>query len=313
MRLLSVTMVLLLFVSTVNAQATSGKELFEPTTGAALNIPDNWVFRADKNHLLAVSDDQKAMVILMKTDANFGDEISKLETSLAERVFENVDLDEAVILVGAERGGFEAAVALKGSAIHKKDGQPVTFSAMLVKTGDRGSLVLGAWKNPTHAEMIQEILDTFHIRRPGTGGLELTHLESGATVKLPKGWQVMSYRKGLIGFAPDRGAMILIVKSDDQFADTVKRARAILTTRIFKNVKIEEFKAVVAVDRHGFREMVTASGSAQDQVDDKNVEFHVIAAEQPGDDEGILIVGAWKDKAHMEMVRKTLESLHIKN
>ena len=40
MRLLSVTMVLLLFVSTVNAQATSGKELFEPTTGAALNIPE---------------------------------------------------------------------------------------------------------------------------------------------------------------------------------------------------------------------------------------------------------------------------------
>ena len=304
--------VLSFFHTNVTALPAGGKELFEPTTGATIILPDNWVFTAEKSRLLAVSDGETGMVLLMKTEGSFEEEITKLETSLAEAVFTDVDLTEAVILVGENRGGFEAAVALKGTAVHRKDGKPVVFAATLVKSGERGSLALGAWKNEQSRETVAEILTSLHVRHPGKGGLELTHKESGATLKLPENWRMMSYRKGLMGVSDDRGAMVLIVKSDDDFEATVKRTRAILTQRVFSNVKIGEFTAVSAVSRQGFTQMVKTSGTARDQVDDKEVEFAVIAVSNPIDNEGLLLVGAWKDESHRKMVQKTLDSLYIK-
>ena len=50
---------LFLVVDTTNAQLAGGKELFEPTSGATVILPDNWVFTAGATQLVAFSDDKK--------------------------------------------------------------------------------------------------------------------------------------------------------------------------------------------------------------------------------------------------------------
>ncbi len=153
----AVASVLFLVLAAEVAIATppDGKELFEPNTGAAITIPVDWVLAADQSRLIATSDDQKAMVVLMKTETGFEQEIMKLESSFAQQVFKDTHVDEAIILVGEDRGGFEAAVALKGHAIHRRDGQPVQFAAIMVKSGDSGSLVIGAWKDQKHVSTVR--------------------------------------------------------------------------------------------------------------------------------------------------------------
>jgi hypothetical protein len=203
------------------AEQPSGRELFDKATGVAVTLPEGWEFFVDHVSLRATSGDERAMVVMMATEKGFEQELMRLERTVGQRHFENVKVDQAVILMGEDRGGLEGAVAMRGTAVHREDGQPVEFAATLVKAGDAGELIFGAWKDPRHAQVVQEIVDSVHVRLPEMeAGLRLTDKKTGATITIPDQWSVYAYRTGLQAFDPDRRAMTLIVRSDGDFEGT---------------------------------------------------------------------------------------------
>ena len=106
----------------------------------------------------------------------------------------------------------------------------------------------------------------------------------------------------------------MIMAPRENFA--IKRAivRGILTEHVFKDVKVGEFTSIAEIDSRGFKELRAVTGTAKDRVDNKPVEFMAVAAElaEEGEDRGILIVGAWKDKAHMKAIQSLLKSLRLR-
>jgi hypothetical protein len=209
------------------AEQPSGRELFDKATGVAVTLPEGWEFFVDHVSLRATSGDERAMVVMMATEKGFEQELMRLERTVGQRHFENVKVDQAVILMGEDRGGLEGAVAMRGTAVHREDGQPVEFAATLVKAGDAGELIFGAWKDPRHAQVVQEIVDSVHVRLPEMeAGLRLTDKKTGATITIPDQWSVYAYRTGLQAFDPDRRAMTLIVRSDGDFEGTSWPLRA---------------------------------------------------------------------------------------
>ena len=185
-----------------SAQSTSRpKELFDAATGVGLTLPANWNFAVDAVKFAAASDDGKGLVVIVAADKKFQEEVLELEETLGEEVFRDVEVDEAVILMGEKRGALEEVVAVRGSAIHRKDGKPVKFSALLVKSGDKGALVMGAWKDAEHAAVVREILEGIYVKPPKKGGgLELTHKGTGACITLPDKWTVLHRKHGLLAF-----------------------------------------------------------------------------------------------------------------
>ena len=295
------------------AEQPSGRELFDKATGVAVTLPEGWEFFVDHASLRATSGDERAMVVMMATEKGFEQELMRLERTVGQRHFENVKVDQAVILMGEDRGGLEGAVAMRGTAVHREDGQPVEFAATLVKAGDAGELIFGAWKDPRHAQVVQEIVDSVHVRLPEMeAGLRLTDKKTGATITIPDQWSVYAYRTGLQAFDPDRRAMTLIVRSDGDFEGTRKRVRGILTQAVFTDIQIGEFGAMAGISEEGIGRLVAASGTARHRMDGASVEFMVIVAERVDQNTGLLIVGAWKDDKHRELVAKPLESLHLK-
>jgi hypothetical protein len=295
------------------AGPTGERELFDKATGVAVTLPEGWAFFADRVSLRATSGDERAMVVMMATEQRFEQELLRLEMTVGGRLFEQVKVDEAVVLLGEDRGGLEGAVAMRGTAVHRMDGQPVEFAATLVKAGDAGELIFGAWKDPQYARVVQEIVDSVHVRLPDMeAGLRLTDKKTGATITIPDQWSVYAYRTGLVAFDPDRRAMALIVRSDGDFEGTRKRVRAMLTQRVFTDIQIGEFAAAAGISDQGLGRLVAANGTARHRLDGASAEFTVIVAERLDQNTGLLIVGAWKDDKHRELVARTLESLHVR-
>jgi len=295
-----------------SADQTGERELYDKATGVAVTLPEGWAFFADNVSLRATSGDGRALVVMMVTEQRFEQELLRLEMTVGGRLFRDVVVDQAVILMGEDRGGLDGAVAMRGTAVDRMDGQAVEFAATLVKSGDAGELIFGAWKDPQHAQVVRQIVDSVHIRLPQMeAGLRLTDRKTGATITIPDQWSVYAYRTGLMAFEPDRRAMILIVRSDGDFEATRKRVRAMLMQRVFTDIQIGEFAAMAGISEEGFGQIVVASGSARHRLDGVSAEFMVIVAERLDQDTGLLIVGAWKDDKHRELVAKTLESLHL--
>jgi len=304
---------LTLFAGVAAAEQTGGSELFDKATGVAVTLPEGWALFADKVSLRAASADGRAMLVMMATKNRFEQELLTLEETVGKRLFEDVEVDQAVILLGEDRGALEAAVAMRGTAVHRRDRQPVEFAALLVKSGEAGELIFGAWKDKKHAEVVRKIVDSVHVRLPEMeSGRQLTDKKTGATITIPDFWSVAAYRTGLFAFDPDRQAMALIIICEDDFEATRLRARAILTQRVFTDIRIGKFAAFAAIDTRGLGQVLAAQGTARDRIDGTPAEFMVIVAEQLEQDKGLLIVGAWKDQEQKAIVRKTLQSLHVK-
>jgi hypothetical protein len=296
-----------------SADQTGERELFDKSTGVAVTLPEGWAFFVDKVSLRATSGDGRALVVMMVTEQRFEQELLRLETTVGGRLFEDVEVDEAVILLGEDRGGLEGAIAMRGTAVHRMDGQPVEFVATLVKSGDAGEMIFGAWKDPEYAKVVREIVHSVHVRLPEMeAGLRLTDRQTGATITIPDQWSVYAYRTGLMAFEPDRRAMTLIVRSDGDFEETRKRVRALLTQAVFTDIQIGEFAAMAGITEEGIGRVVAATGTARHRMDGVSVEFMAIVAERLDQNTGLLIVGAWKDDKNRELVAKTLESLHFR-
>ncbi len=104
---------------------------------------------------------------------------------------------------------------------------------------------------------------------------------------------------------------MLIVRSDGDFEATRNRVRAFLTQAVFTDIQIGEFAAMAGISEEGFGQIVVANGTARHRLDGVSAEFMVIVAERLDQNTGLIIVGAWKDDKHRELVAKTLESLHL--
>ncbi len=295
-----------------SAHQTGERELFGEATGVAVTLPEGWAFFADKGSLRAMSGDGRALVVMMATEQRFEQELLRLEMTVGGRLFEDVKVDEAVILLGEDRGGLEGAIAMRGTAVHRMDGQPVQFVATLVKSGDAGELIFGAWKDPEYAQVVREIVHSVHVRLPEMeAGLRLTDRKTGATITIPDQWSVYAYRTGLMAFEPDRRAMTLIVRSDGDFEGTRKRVRAFLTQAVFTDIQIGEFATMAGISDEGFGRIVAAAGTARHRLDGASVEFMVIVAERLDQNTGLLIVGAWKDDKLRDLVAEMLQSLQL--
>ncbi len=297
------------------APAQSGPVLLtEPNSGVSVMLPEDWSFAASEKGLIAASGDKTGLVVLREIDRKFTEAAFDLETSVERGALRDVELDRVVIMLDRERGALEALVHARGSGLDQQ-GDRVQFALLLVKVGEEGDLVLGAWKNPRQAKTVSDILDSIHVRNPqAAGGLQLSEPETGAAITIPVGWVTMANRKGLLAASVDRGAMALIFRPRADFAAAVAQATVFLRERVFDDVQVGEFGAVKAVDATLGAELgrvMVASGTATDRVDKKPVEFRVLAVKRSDTDEGALILGAWKSEKHKKQVEALLNSIHF--
>ena len=65
------------------------------------------------------------------------------------------------------------------------------------------------------------------------------------------------------------------------------------------------------VGEEGEVEVLRATGTAKDRADGVVVEFVALLGHRIKQDRGVLIVGAWKDAAMMDTVKKMLETLRL--
>jgi hypothetical protein len=151
------------------AQSTKVKDLFDASTGIGVTLPESWNFAIDDVSFTAAIDDKTALIVLIAAEKSFKEEVLELEETLGQEVFRDVKVDSAVILMGENRGQFEEVIAAKGTAVHRKDGKPVEFECLLIKSGEKGGLVLGAWKDPKNAQTVHDILEGIYVRPPQEG------------------------------------------------------------------------------------------------------------------------------------------------
>ena len=203
-------------------------------------------------------------------------------------------------MVGAdERGSLEALIAVAGTGTSRMDAAQVDFSAVVLKSGEAGVLALGAWKTPAHAEAVATILHGLHVQKSaGEAGLEMTDSASGASITFPEGWSVMAGRKGILASAPERGAMVMVMRWQDGFEKGLNETRDALVTHVFKDATLGEFAVVEASYGENLGAVVAASGSAIDRMDQKPVDFRALRIQNVSEDRGTAIFGAWKSEEH---------------
>ncbi|MHC5065503.1 MAG: hypothetical protein ACYTG5_16185 [Planctomycetota bacterium] len=212
-----------------------------------------------------------------------------------------------------ELGAFEQLVAVDGTGIARKDGKPVTFSGLMLRSGDAGALVLGAWKNEMGAKAVGQIMDSLRIERSSEeGGLVLTDTATGATVTVPEGWKTIANRKGLLSVAPERGGMTLILRWAGDFDESVDKAKMVLTGWVFEDIEFSEVGVVEAsATGKPLTMAITKSGKAIDIIDEKPVQFSVLRLSQPKMNEGALVFGAWKNETNKQAVHEMLSSIKM--
>lgn len=288
-----------------------GTVLQDPKSGAAVTLPADWSFATDEHGLLAGNEDGSAMVALASAEKDFETLRTNVQVALVTRL-DQVAVARTTVVAADELGGFEELVVSEGQGVSRRDGKPVRFSALVVRSGDAGGLILGAWKTEAAAKTVESILDTLRVETTaGKGGLVLTNAATGATITIPKGWATIADRKALLTVAPERGGMALILRWAGDFETSVAKAREVLTGWVFKDITLGEFAIVEAAYDKTLGEVIAADGKAVDVVDEKPVEFNVLRMGLPQKDEGALIFGAWKDEKHAKAVEEMLMSIKL--
>ena len=135
-------------------QAQEGTILHEPDTGATVTLPANWAFTTDDVGMIARSEDMNAMVAMASAEKGFDELREDVKSFILSRLDEVVVAKTTVVAVD-ELGAFEQLVAVGGTGISRKDSEPVTFSGVMLRSGDAGALVLGAWKDESGATLRQ--------------------------------------------------------------------------------------------------------------------------------------------------------------
>lgn len=292
-------------------QAQEGTILHEPHTGATVTLPANWAFTTDDVGMIARSEDMSAMVAMASAEKGFDELRENVKSFILSRLDEVVVAKTTVVAVD-ELGAFEQLVAVDGTGISRKDSEPVTFSGVMLRSGDAGALVLGAWKDEPGAKIVQQIINSLRIEKSaGEGGLVLTSAATGATITVPEGWKTIADRKGLLTVAPERGGMTLVLRWSGDFEKSVEKAKIVLAGWVFKDISFGEVTVVEASFDQTLAEAVTASGTAIDIVDEKPVQFCVLRMGLPETDEGALVFGAWKDEKNKKAVHEMLKSIKM--
>ena len=202
---------MLLSLGLAPAQETDEIVLHEPSTGATLVLPEDWSFAKGAEGLMGLSENRRGFVLLAGSDEEFDALREDVKALILERL-DKVAVARTRVLGVNEVGAIEEIVEVRGTGVSRADGESVEFAGMLVRSGQKGVLVLGAWKDEAHAELVAGILAGFQIQETaGEAGLEIENKATGASVKLPKDWEVARSRKGLIAACPDGNAMAILM------------------------------------------------------------------------------------------------------
>ena len=298
-------------MSVVPEEVDAGILLHEPATGATLTLPEDWTFATGEEGLMAFSADERSFVLLRAAEKNFEQVREDVRPLILSR------LDDVVVATTSieglnERGALEGIVKAHGVGTSKLDGEPVEFAALTLKSGEQGVLVLGAWKDAISAERVKLVLSSLHVKDSiGEAGLEITNARTGAKVKLPKGWEVVRSRKGLIAANPDGNAMAILVGWQGDFEKELARIQKVLVGWVFKEVKFGEFGIIEASHGEHMGRVVSSNGTAVDRSDDRPVDFVALRVQVPEKNEGAVLFGAWKDAEHAAQVKQLLASLRL--
>ncbi|MHC4989471.1 MAG: hypothetical protein ACYTGC_00690 [Planctomycetota bacterium] len=296
---------------TVPAWAQGERELFDPATGVAVNVPREWNFWVDGQHLLTADEDRRGIVFMAALD-DFEDQMARIETLLGEFVFRDVKVNEATIMLGRDRGALEGAVVATGTGIDRGDGEAVEIAAMLVQSGNAGEIIIGAWKEAAAAETVMQIVDSVRVLQPTSGtGIELRDTSTGASMRLAEGWAAYTSKTGLLAYSPERDGMVIIVRSEQDFSEKASEIRTVLREKIFTDITIGEFAAATQVLGEGFGRVVAATGAATVRADGDRAEFLAIVGSRSEGDRGMLVVGAWKNVNRKEDIASMLKSMRL--
>ena len=295
----------------VQAESQAGVVLHEPTSGATVTLPEDWTFATGEGGLMALSADERAFVLLAAAEKDFEQVRKDVRALILDR------LDGVVVAKTSaegvnERGALEEVVTVQGKGTSKKDGEAVEFAALLVRSGDAGVLVLGAWKDEVNAERVADVLAGLRVKKSaGEAGLEVTNARTGASVKIPVGWEVVRTRKGMLATCPDGNAMAILIGWQGDFEQSLQKIRGVLLGWVFKQVEFGEFAVIEASYDKSLGRVVASSGKAVDRVDDRPVEFTALRVQLVDKDEGAVLFGAWKDEKHAKEVEQLMSSLRI--
>jgi len=286
--------------------------LHEPSTGATLTLPDSWSMAKNEEGLISHSADKGGFVLLMGAEQNFEEVRGDVKALILDRL-DNVVVATSTIEGVNERGALEEIVVATGTGTSKMDGEEVDFAGLVVKSGEMGALVLGAWKDEANQEMVAKILASLHVKKSaGKGGLEITNTKTGASIKIPEGWEIVRSREGLLAKDPNGMAMAILMNWQGNFEESLGKIRTTLLTLVFKEVEIGEFAAIEATYDKSLGRVIAASGKAVDRLDDKALEFTVIRIQDVTADHGAVLFGAWKDEKHAQQVADLMASIKIK-
>ena len=298
-------------LSTPPLQEEAGVVLHEPTTGATVTLPGDWSFATGGEGLMALSENKRAFVLLAAAEKDF------------EQVRENVRalvlarLDDVVVAKSSvegvnERGALEEVITARGKGTSKLDGEVVEFAALLVKSDDRGVLILGAWKDEQSAELVAEVLAGLQVKKSaGVAGLEVTNQRTGTSVKIPEGWEVVRTRKGMVATCPHGNAMAILVGWQGDFEQSLEKIRGVLLGWVFKEVEFGEFAVIEASYDESLGRVIASSGKALDRADGRPVDFTALRVQLVDKNEGAVLFGAWKDEEHAKEVERLMASIRL--
>ena len=307
----SLPLLLALTLTAAGPQEKTGTILSEPETGATITLPEGWNFASGDEGLVAQSADKRAFILLGSSEKKF-DELRADVAALVLTRLDDIVLARSVVAGVDERGALEALILADGTGVSKKDGERVDFSALVLKVGDAGALVLGAWKDPAHAELVGRVLDTLHVKQStGEAGLMMTDVTTGASITFPAGWEVVASKRGILGASKERGALIVVLRWQEDFEKALIKTREGVAAHVFKDIEIGDFGVVEASYDKSLGRVVAAYGTAADRIDGKPVEFTALRIQNVTEDQGSAILAAWKDEKSGKQVEKVLASVKL--
>jgi hypothetical protein len=294
------------------AQEDQGLTLHEPTTGATLTLPENWSLATGEEGLMSFNDDKRGFVLLVGAEQNFESMRTDVKALILTRL-DDVVVAKTTIQGVNERGALEQLVVATGTGMSRMDGEKVDFMGLVLKSGDTGVLALGAWKDEANKELVTKVLESLHVKESaGKGGLEITNAKTGASIKIPMGWDVVRTRKGLLTTDPSGKAMAILMNWQGNFDESLTKIRASLSTWVFKEIEIGEFAMIEATYDKSLGRVIAASGKAIDRMDEKPVEFTALRIQNVDADHGAVLFGAWKDEKSAKQVAELMASIKIK-
>jgi hypothetical protein len=286
--------------------------LHEPTSGATLTLPSDWTFATREGALVATSPSGNGFVLIAGAERKFETIRQDVAGLIATRL-DDVAIATTQAAARNERGALEQIVVVRGTGTSRIDGQTVDFAGNLVQTGETGALVLGAWKDEAHATVVTKTLRSLRVRKTaGEKGLEITNMATGASVKIPAGWDVVRSRNGLLTTSPDRAATALLLPWQDNFEKTMEKVRGNLLTWALKDVVIGEFGVAEAEFHESLGTVLAATGTAVDRMDSTPVEFSVVRLQLADTDQGAAMIGIWKNAERSAELQRMIRSIRVR-